>query len=238
MNAETNPETDSTFRGGATLLILGVIAIGAIWYVFLRPPAEKKEPPPTIPLAAVSDQATIYELVPGESGVRFTLDELLRGQPKTVLGVTGLVSGQLALNLDDLAATQVGVIQANARSFYTDDIFRDEALHTFIIDSLAFPVVAFAPTSIDGLSGQIGMGETAVFTITGDLTIRDITQEVTFAVTAVPISPTRLEGRASSTINRADFDLIIPEVAKVANVDEAVLIEIDFVGMAVGTAVE
>ncbi len=233
MKTKTKTEVDATFRGGATLLILGVIVIGAIWYAFLRPSEDKKEPPPTIPIAAASDGATIYELVPGESGVFFTLGELLRGQPVTVVGATGLVSGQIALDWADASSAQVGVIQINARSFYTDDIFRDEALHTFIIDSPAFPLATFTPTSIDGLSGQIEAGETAVFTIVGNLAIRDITQEVTFMVTAVPISPTRLEGRAEATINRADFDLIIPEVPKVANVDEAVLIEIEFVGTAV-----
>lgn len=226
-------ETDSVLRGGATLLILGIIVIGAIFYAFLRPSANKNEPPPLIPIANVSDQATIYELVPGESGVRFTLDELLRGLPTTVVGVTGLVSGQIALDLDDLAATQVGVIQANARSFYTDDVFRDEATHAWILSSQDFPLVTFAPTRMDGLPEKIVMGETAVFHITGNLTIRDKTREITFEVTAVPISPTRLEGRATATISRADFDLAIPDVPKVANVDEVVLIEIEFVGTAV-----
>ncbi len=225
-------ETDTTFRGGATLFILGIIAIGTIWYTFLRPQENQNEPPPTIPIAQVSDEATIYTLVPGESGVRFTLDELLRGAPKTVIGVTRLVSGQIALDFSDLAVTQVGVIQINARSFYTDDAFRDEALHTFIIDSQAFPLLTFAPTKLERLPEQIENGETAVFTLTGDLTIRDITQEVMFEVTAVPISPTRLEGHATATINRTDFDLSIPEVAKVANVDETVLVEIEFVATA------
>ncbi len=228
-----NNETDSTFRGGATLLILGIILIGAIWYSFLRPSDEQKVPPPTLPITAVPDGATIYELIPGESGVRFTLGELLRGQPVTVIGATGLVSGQIALDWADVSSAQVGVIQINARSFYTDDIFRDEALHTFIIESPTYPLAAFTPTSIEGLPEQIAVGETAVFTIVGNLTIRDITQETTFAVTAVPISPTRLEGRAEATVNRADFNLVIPQVAKVANVDEAVLIEIDFAATAV-----
>ncbi|MCP4423669.1 MAG: YceI family protein [Chloroflexi bacterium] len=230
---EIKTETDPVFRGGATLLILGVIVIGAIVYVFFRPSTNKNEPPPTIPITNISDKATIYELVPGESGVRFTLGELLRGQPVTVIGANGLVSGQIGLDWNDAANAQMGVIQANARSFYTDDIFRDEALHAWIISSQEFPLVAFAPTNIDGLPEKIGVGEKAVFTIAGDLTIRDITQRVTFEATAVPISPTRLEGQAAATINRADFDLIIPNVPKVANVDEAVLIEIEFAATAV-----
>lgn len=231
MKKET--ESDPAFRTGSAFVVAGFLIIAAIWYVFLRPSQEKYQPPAIIPLTATGPDATLFEIVPNESGVRFTIDELLRGQPKTVVGVTRLVTGQIALNPDDLRSAQVGVIQANARSFYTDDAFRDEALQTFIIDSTTFPLVTFAPTDIDGLPERIEVGKTAVFSLSGDLTIRDITRLVTFDCTAVLISPTRLEGSAAATINRADFGLIIPQVAQVANVGESFLIEIEFVATAV-----
>ena len=230
---KTDTAADSTFRSGAIWVVVGFLVIAAIWYFFLRPAEEKYEPPATIPITTAGAKATIYELVPGESGVRFTMDELLRGQPKTVVGVTGLVSGQIALDWADLSTAQVGIIQANARSFFTDDIFRDEALHMFIIDSQTFPLVRFSPSRIDGLPERIEVGETAVFTLTGDLTIRDITRTATFDGTAVLVSPTRLEGSAAATIRRADFELVIPRVTQVANVDEEFLIEIEFVATAV-----
>ena len=233
MKTEIKTETDPTFRAGAAFLIVGFLVIAGIWYLFLRPTEERYEQPATIPIATVRSTAVIYEIVADESGVRFTMDELLRGQPKTVVGVTRLVSGQIALDLADLSTAQVGIIQANARSFFTDDVFRDEALHTFIIDSQAFPLVTFTPTDITGLPAQIKVDDTAVFTLTGDLTIRDITQSVSFDCTAVPISPTRIEGSAAATISRTDFNLVIPEVPQVANVDEEFLIEIDFVATAV-----
>lgn len=233
MNTETEIEPNPPFRAGAAFVIVGFLIIAGIWYLFLRPTEERYEQPATIPITTAVTTATIYELIPDESGVRFTMDELLRGQPKTVVGVTRLVSGQIALDLADLRTAQVGIIQANARSFYTDDVFRDEALHTFIIDSQAFQLVTFTPTEIAGLPDQIGVGDTAVFTLTGDLTIRDITRTVTFDCTAVPTTPTRLEGRAAATISRTDFGLIIPQVTQVANVDEEFLIEIEFVATAV-----
>jgi polyisoprenoid-binding protein YceI len=230
---KTDSDSDPTFRTGAAFVVVGFLVIAAIWYVFLRPADDRFEQPAALPITTARTNETIYELVPGESGVRFTMDELLRGQPKTVVGATKLVSGQIALDLTDLSTAQVGVIQINARSFYTDDVFRDEALHTFIIDSPAFPLMTFTPTRIDGLPEQIAVGETAVFTLTGDLTIRDITQPVTFDCTAVLTTPTRLEGSAAATIRRADFNLVIPQVTQVANVDEELLIEIEFVATAV-----
>lgn len=233
MKTEIETETEPTFRAGAAFVIVGFLIIAGIWYLFLRPTEERYEQPATIPITTADATATLYELVADESGVRFTLDELLRGQPKTVVGVTRLVSGQIALDLADLSTAQVGVIQANARSFFTDDVFRDEALHTFIIDSQAFPLVTFTPTGITGLPAQIEVGDTAVFTLTGNLTIRDSTRSVSFDCTAVLISPIRLEGRAAATISRTDFGLIIPQVTQVANVAEEFLIEIEFVATAV-----
>lgn len=232
MKTDTDTEPEPAFRAGAAFLIVGFLIIAGIWYLFLRPSDEQYEPPATIPITTASDTAVIYALATNESGVRFTMDELLRGQPKTVVGITRLVSGQIALDSANLSTAQVGVIQVNARSFYTDDTFRDEALHTFILDSPNFPLVTFAATRIDGLPEQIAVGETAVFTLTGDLTIRDMTQPVTFECTAVLTSPTRIEGHAAATISRAEFNLVIPEVPQVANVDDLFLIEIDFVATA------
>lgn len=233
MENDNEKEFDSTFRSGAAFVVAGFLIIAAIWYVFLRPSESRAEQPATIPITSASSSATIYELAPGLSSVQFTIDEVLRGQPTTVLGLTRLVSGQIALDLTDLSTAQAGTIQVNALSFYTDDAFRDEALHTFIIDSQTYPLITFAPADINGLPAQIAVGETAVFTITGDLTIRNITQSVTFDCTAVPVSPSRIEGHASTTISRADFGLAIPEVPQVADVAEDVGLEIEFVATAV-----
>lgn len=59
-----------------------------------------------------------------------------------------------------------------------------------------------------------------------------MTQSVTFTATVTVISATQLEGSASTIVNRADFGLEIPSVPNVADVDEEVLLEIDFVAAA------
>jgi len=56
-----------------------------------------------------------------------------------------------------------------------------------------------------------------------------VTREVTFDVTLTPVSETRLEGTATSTIRYADFGLSIPRVPSVASVADEVRLEIDFV---------
>jgi len=55
---------------------------------------------------------------------------------------------------------------------------------------------------------------------------------VTFAVTATAVSETQIRGAATGIVNRSEFDLNIPEVPDVANVEEEVELTIDFVANA------
>ncbi|HSH79411.1 MAG TPA: YceI family protein [Herpetosiphonaceae bacterium] len=76
------------------------------------------------------------------------------------------------------------------------------------------------------------MGQAYTFQIVGDLTIRDVTKEVTFDVSATAQSESRLEGTARTTILYADYGISIPSVPQVASVGDEVKIEIDFVAAA------
>ena len=58
---------------------------------------------------------------------------------------------------------------------------------------------------------------------------RDITQPVTFEVTATVDALNQLSGTAVTTVQRADYDLNIPSVPQVADVSEEVRVELDFV---------
>jgi polyisoprenoid-binding protein YceI len=182
--------------------------------------------------AAASGGVTVYTIQPQTSSVRFELNEVLRGEPKTVVGTTDQVTGEIAVDLSDLSTAQVGLIQVNARTLTTDNNFRNRAINNEILDTGAYEFITFAPTDVNVPSGSAAVGDTVEFTIDGDLTIRDITQPVTFAVTAVPVSDSQLEGTAAAVVQRADYNLIIPSVPNVADVEEEVELYIDFVANA------
>lgn len=174
----------------------------------------------------------IYQILPGSSQVRFELDEDLRGTRITVVGTTDQVAGELALDFSDLSAIQVGTIQINARTLLTDNNFRNRAIQNEILDTGTHEFITFTPTAINGLPASVETGTELTFTIDGDLAIRSITQPVTFTITAQALSETEIVGTASTTIQRADFDLNIPSVPNVANVEEEVELYIDFVATA------
>jgi polyisoprenoid-binding protein YceI len=174
----------------------------------------------------------IFEIVPDQSQVSFSIYEELAGQPKTVVGTTRQVAGQLAVDVQDLSQTQVGVIQVNARTLTTDNDRRNGAIRNFILNTDQYELITFTPTAVTGLSGTAQAGQSFTFQMTGDLTIRNVTRAVTFEVTARGVSATQITGTATATVNRSAFNLDIPSVPNVANVGEDVTLQIDFVANA------
>ncbi|MCA9960274.1 MAG: YceI family protein [Anaerolineales bacterium] len=218
---------DKTLLGGLIFTGVGVIVIFALWFFVLRDTQLSSGPMISVPVVVTDAQAAIFELTTN-SEARFTLNEELRNVPTTVVGFTRQVAGQIAINAEDLSTAVLGEILVNARTLQTDNDFRNTAIGSRILFTDQYEFIRFVPTRIEGLPAKAAIGEEIAFTVTGDLTVKEITKEVTFAVTAVLVSPTQLQGTASATINRADFALTIPEVPGVANVDEAILLEIDF----------
>jgi len=195
-------------------------------------PAVEEEMPEGEAAAVVAPEGVIvFTIVQAESEVRFTLDELLNGAPKTVIGATDQIAGEIAIDPAAPDNAKVGVILVNARTFATDNDFRNRAINNTILETGKHEFVTFTPTDITGFPGKPALGEALEFQISGDLTVRDITHPITFDVTVTAVSETRLEGSATAMLARGDYGLQIPEVPRVANVDEEVLLEIDFVAV-------
>ncbi len=180
---------------------------------------------------AVPADVVIFNIVPESSEVRFILNEVLRGSPNEVTGRTSQIAGQIGVDFTTPANSQVGEIKIDARSLSTDNELRNRAIRGQILQSSEdqFEFISFKPTSVSDLPASVTMGTAFSFQITGDLTIRDITKPVTFDVTVTPASKTQIAGSASATVQRDDYGLTIPNVPGVANVDQAVKLELDFV---------
>ena len=176
--------------------------------------------------------AIVFELDPAESEVRFSIDEILRGEETTAVGITDQIAGQIVVDLDDPGSAQVGVIQVNARTLATDSENRNRAIRNEILDTDDYELISFVPTELLGLPDSVSVGESFSFQIVGDLTIRHITQQVSFATTVSVDSEAQISGSASTTIFRADYELSIPQVPSVASVEDDILLEIDFVAPA------
>jgi len=221
-------------RAVPAILIGAMLLIGAVGYAVLRAPAEATGPIQAVRIQAadVSDTATVFQIQPDQSEARFIVDEVLRGQPKTVIGETDQVSGQLAVDLSQPGSAQLGTILIGARTLATDDSQRDRALRNLILGTDAYEFIIFVPTQVTGLPTSATVGQPYDLQITGDLSIKGVVRPVTFNATVTPRSTNELEGTAATTIRYADWDINIPQVPFVAGVSEQARLELEFVAIA------
>jgi len=221
-----------TIAIGVVVVLALLIGGGVLLYQrVLGDTAPASGPISAVPLApeGAAPGSLVFQIVPEKSEARFTIPEVLRGKPNTVVGKSNQVAGEIAVAPNDLAATKVGVIRIDARTLETDSAQRNRAIRNFILNTNTYEYISFTPKEIRQLGGAAEQGKTLTFQIAGDLTIRDVTRPVVFDVTAQADSTSQLSGAASTMINRSDYNLSIPSVPFVANVEEQVKLELVFV---------
>lgn len=224
----------------SAVVVLGV-AGGALWWFSqgTESPTVGVTAPPvatttTAPAASDSDATTttvdastglITYVLTEDSRALFTIDEELRGEPKTVVAVSTIVLGEFLVDPDDPFSLQVGTILVNARDFTTDSSNRNRAIGGPILDADNSEFISFTPTSVDAVETN---GSELTFNFTGDLTIREVTNEVVFAVSATVNADGTISGVAQASVDRTDWGLNIPSAPGVANVSEMVNLTLEF----------
>jgi polyisoprenoid-binding protein YceI len=171
--------------------------------------------------------AGTWQIDPAHSLVEFAVRHLMIS---TVKGRFGDVSGTLQVDPADPARSAIDVT-INTASIDTREAQRDAHLRSAdFFDVERFPTLRFRSTRVSGGPDQLR--------VTGDLTIRDVTREVTLDVTAEgqgkdPWGGERAGYSAKGTINRKDFGLTwnqLLEAGGVAVGDEIkISIDVEFV---------
>ncbi len=194
--------------------------------------AAQSQAPAQSSLAGASSGATMFQIQPGVSTATFTVDEILRGSPNTVVGTTDKVGGEIALDPSNPAETKVGTILVDARTLATDSSQRNNMLRRFILATSQFAYVSFTPTNITGLPATVTSGTAYPVKIDGKLTIKDVTRDVSFDANVTRMSTSELTGSATTTISQKDFGITIPQIPFVASVSDNVKLDLNFVATA------
>ncbi|MCC7372952.1 MAG: YceI family protein [Chloroflexi bacterium] len=220
-------------------LILGagfvavVMAVGMVGWSIFKPPAQASAPIAAAPVAKTSAASqTVYQIDPNASTAKFIIDEVLRGSPKTVVGTTSQVAGQIAADLRDIDAANVGAIRVNARTLTTDAEGRNRMLQNQILQTEQHEYITFTPTRMVGLPDAATVGQPITFQMVGNLNIKGTDREATFDVTVTPTAANQLEGIAKTTIRYADWGVSIPQVPSVTGVSDQLGVELNFVARA------
>ncbi len=198
-------------------------------------PAAAEEPPapqPETQETAAGLQA--FRIVPEGTEARFYINEVLLGQPKTVIGVTSDVTGEVRVDPQNPGSAEIAAITINARDLTTDSDRRNGAIRRFILQSERdeYQYIVFEPVSVEGLPASVAVGDSFQFQVSGNLTVRDVTNPVTFDMTVTPASESEISGIGTAIVNYPDFGLAIPEVPSVTGVEDEVRLEIEFQAVA------
>ena len=218
-------------------LILGILALIAVIAAFItirffvRSGSGEASAPITAPVLETEASGQLFRIVPDKSEAKFKIDELLLGEEVRVVGRTSELAGDILLNEENVAESEVGTVRVNVRTLITDNQFRNRAIRGEILESSKpeYEFSEFTPTAIESPSTTLTEGESVNLTITGDLKVRDIIAPVSFDATVSKDSTTRLSGVATTLIQREDFKLTIPEAKGVADISEEVTLELNFV---------
>ena len=151
---------------------------------------------------------TIYQIASAESEARFSVYETF--PEGTAGGRTSEVAGDIFVDFNTPSNSQLGIIRINLRTLATDDPDRDKSIRCCVLLTARpeYEFADFVPTQITGLPDQVSMGQSVEMQVTGDLTLRGVTNPVTFNVTLTIVNPQELRGLATTTVMRSNFNIL------------------------------
>ncbi len=175
-----------------------------------------------------------FVIVPEESQVQYEVDELFIREGNilnTAIGVTQIISGEVLFDRANPQNSTVGPLSIDISAFASDSERRDQAIRDRWLESARFPIATFTPTAISGLPTSYTDGEEVTLQITGDLTVRETTQPVTFDVSG-QIEGDTMRGTATTDLKMSDFGFDPPDIAGVLRSEDDVVLIFDFVARA------
>jgi polyisoprenoid-binding protein YceI len=221
-----------TIISGIGLAVLAVLIMGVIAgdYVFGGSSDSVYHGPITAPTLVPTSSGTLFAIDQSSSTASFTIHEVLFGKAKTVVGKTQQIAGQILIDPHQPSHSKLSTIRIDVGTLATDDDHRTHTLHARILETgtAANEYATFVPTSYSGMPTSFAVGKPVTFQLHGDLTVHQVTLPETFTVTLKQDNATQLTGSATSTVNYADFKLVIPNIPFVSDVGKSVVLTLDF----------
>lgn len=200
-------------------------------------PLEPKLAEPTITLQEESedDSATVgvttYKIVDGESQLQYEVSEVFINQDNrfnVAVGTTTQITGDISGDPNNPQDITFSTFTADISQFTSDSGRRDNAIRDRFLESARFPDVTFSITQVEGLPETYREGEEVSLQIMGDLTVREVTNPVTFD-TVVKLEGNTLSGNATTTILMSDYGFGPISIAGILNTEDEVKVTLDFV---------
>lgn len=225
-------------RAHPVLSILGAVVLlvgGAAYWVYetqIRVPyVEVDFAVPGAPeLAASGPEDRIFRIDASKSEISYEVEESLAGVSNTAVGTTQGVAGDIRIDEAEPANSEIGQIVVNVAQFTSDETLRDQRLQHDFLESQRHPLATFETTDIEGLPDDLSEGTEYEVTITGDLTVKEITDAVTLEGTA-RIDGDELELSAETELLMSTYDVGPISLIGFVRTDDEVILHFDIVAV-------
>jgi polyisoprenoid-binding protein YceI len=158
-------------------------------------------------------------VVAPRSAIGYRVVEVLFGQDTEGVGRTDHVTGELTMSGTQVTA---GSFTADMTTVVSDENRRDNQFNGRLLDTATFPTATFSLTSPIELSSVPADGTAAAVTASGALTLRGVTNPVTFDVDAQKNGDTiQIVGRTDITF--ADYQIPHPNAPGITTQDHGLL---------------
>jgi len=212
--------------GPAIASVVMLIAVGVLLSGRLPSAAAQGRGPAAAPAAPAGP--VLLEVAPGtRASYKVTEQFVGINFPSDASGATETVAGSLRLNADGSVDSAQSKLTIDLRTLKSDQDMRDNFLRTRTFETDKFPMVEFVPRRIQGVPSPLPVQGQAGFQLTGDMTVRGMTSEVTWNGIAT-FSSQLVAGRASTNFDFAKFGLTKPAIGRLMSVDDKILLELEF----------
>lgn len=153
-----------------------------------------------------------FRVDPTQTTVEYAVREVLLGNDQITRGKTNSVEGEFQLYMQNgRVSIALSNLQVDLRTLSTNNPVRDQALRKTWLESDKYPKAIFVANSVEQLPMDAVLGRPYSFQVSGDLTIRNITQPVTFDVT-VTAGEHSITGEGTTIIKMKDFGFDPPSI--------------------------
>lgn len=176
------------------------------------------------------DPTKPHKLEITQGTARYRVTEQLAGIsfPNDAVGTTEAITGTITINPDGSIADG-SKVTVDLKTLTSDQSMRDNYIQTRTLETNKFPTMELVPRRAVGLPSPLPAGNQAQvgFQLIVDTTLHGVTKETTWNVVAV-MGAAVVGGRATTTIEFAQFNLTKPSLARLISVDDKIHLEIEF----------
>lgn len=222
-------------------LALALLSLAACGGAAQPSPTVAPTDPPATAAPTATAAATPAAATPAAGALTFTVstgskaivrvNEQLadRNLPSDAVLTTDKVTGEFTLLADGTFAAGSRIV-ADLTALSSDVGLRDDFVKRNTLDTRRFPQATFVPTRTEGLTLPLAASGDLTFKLTGQMTIRDVTKEITFDVVAKRSGADLMaSAKVAPAFQFGTFGMSQPRVFSVISIKDEIRLEMELV---------